>query len=259
MEFSSERFQEIIRDLEEYKESVRIKKLIFCACKKYWENDLNVLNGFTLTDLVQELVDSHSTIEELTDSIYQIVKHINNQELYATIANYILMQLGEIYIEEDQEECTLILQEGSPQNNKSKLDIEYFLEQIVWNLERDTESIRIKKLIFAICRKYWENDLTKMKKNNLKDLILESYLLYPDLQVLEESLYTIVETLNRKEVYQLIADKIITNLGILYKNKDQCLPIKKKLKNNNTLHLNHKLNKKKIKFLEKKMLLNLQI
>ncbi|MDJ0717622.1 MAG: hypothetical protein QNJ54_25940 [Prochloraceae cyanobacterium] len=259
MEFSSERFQEIIRDLEEYKESVRIKKLIFCACKKYWENDLNVLNGFALKDLVQELVDSNSTIEELTDSIYQIVKHINNQELYAMVANYILMQLGEIYIEEDQEECTLILQEGSPQNNKSKLEIEYFLEQIAWNLERDTESIRIKKLIFAICRKYWENDLIKIEKNNLKDLILESYLLYPDLQVLEESLYTIVETLNRKEVYQLIADKIITNLGILYKNKDQYLPIKKKLKNNNALHFNHKLNKKKIKFLDKKMLLNLQI
>lgn len=259
MEFSSERFQEIIRDLEEYKESVRIKKLIFCACKKYWENDLNVLNGFALKDLVQELVDSHSTIEELTDSIYQIVKHINNQELYTTIANYILMQLGEIYIQEDQEECTLILQEASQPNNKSKLDIEYFLEQIAWNLERDRESSRIKKLLFAICKEYWENDLIKIEKNNLKDLILESYLLYPDPQFLEESLYAIVESLNRKEVYQLIADKIITNLEIIYKNKDQCLPLKKKLKTNKNLHLLKRSSKEKINFSEKKMLLNLQI
>lgn len=60
--------------LEEHDEGQRIRKLLFCLCKKYWENDPNVLNSQNLESLLLELIQLKPNIEQLTFSLYKLVK-----------------------------------------------------------------------------------------------------------------------------------------------------------------------------------------
>jgi hypothetical protein len=43
MQLSMDVFNEVVRYLDSHEEKLRIKKLIFCICKKYWENAPNIL------------------------------------------------------------------------------------------------------------------------------------------------------------------------------------------------------------------------
>ena len=56
MQLSSDVFNQVVRYLDSHEEKLRVKKLIFCICKKYWENEPNILNGVAMEDLVKELV-----------------------------------------------------------------------------------------------------------------------------------------------------------------------------------------------------------
>ncbi|MGH2412430.1 MAG: hypothetical protein ACRDEA_01775, partial [Microcystaceae cyanobacterium] len=65
MQLSSDSFNEIAQHLESHEEALRLKKLLFCVCKKYWENDSNILNNFATKDLIQEIVQSQISLEQL--------------------------------------------------------------------------------------------------------------------------------------------------------------------------------------------------
>ena len=221
MELSSDLFNKIIQDLEQHEESKRIKKLIFYACKNYWENDLNKLNQFSLENLIQELFERNTTIEKLTDSLYRIVETLNRQELYTVIADVILMKLGEIYKSNflEEEYTKIVTTKASRTNNKNRTTNDFFVNKVAKSLEVDREANRIKKLIFFACKNHWEPDINIIKEYRLKDLIVELQELYPTLELLKKSLYSLVATLNRKDVYHLIADRIISKIKTLYQNK----------------------------------------
>ncbi len=221
MELSPDLFNKIIRDLEQHEESKRIKKLIFYACKNYWENDLNKLNQFSLENLIKELFELNTTIEKLTDSLYRIVETLNRQELYIVIADLILMELGEIYnMNSLEEEYTkIVTTKASRANNNNQITDDFFINKVAKSLEVDREANRITKLIFFACKNHWETDINIIKEYSLKDLIVELQELYPTLELLKQSLYSLVATLNRKNVYHLIADRIISKIKPLYQNK----------------------------------------
>ncbi|MGK7917093.1 MAG: hypothetical protein AB4038_16370 [Prochloraceae cyanobacterium] len=221
MELSPDLFNKIIRDLEQHEESKRIKKLIFYACKNYWENDLNKLNQFSLENLIQELFERNTTIEKLTDSLYRIVETLNRQELYIVIADLILMELGEIYNRNSLEEeyTKIVTTKAYTANNNNQITDDFFVNKVAKSLEVDREANRITKLIFFACKNHWETDINIIKEYSLKDLIVELQELYPTLDILKQSLYSLVATLNRKNVYHLIADIIISKIKPLYQNK----------------------------------------
>lgn len=56
MELSIDLFNDGVRYLHSQEENLRIKKLIFFICKKYWENDPNIFYSVAMEDLVKELV-----------------------------------------------------------------------------------------------------------------------------------------------------------------------------------------------------------
>ncbi|MFM7713476.1 MAG: hypothetical protein ACKO7A_12405, partial [Microcystis sp.] len=66
MQLSSDVFNQVVRYLDSHEEKLRIKKLIFCICKKSWENDPNILNSVGMEDLVKELVELKTSKEQLT-------------------------------------------------------------------------------------------------------------------------------------------------------------------------------------------------
>ena len=97
---------EVVQHLEQHENLTRMKKLIYCACKKAWENDPEMLARLRLKDLVKELLDLSPTIEHLTVALNSVVKQLNKQAEYSLVANAIISQLGKLY--PDTEESTLV-------------------------------------------------------------------------------------------------------------------------------------------------------
>ncbi|MBP0016462.1 MAG: hypothetical protein J7647_02760 [Cyanobacteria bacterium SBLK] len=92
------------------------------------------------------------------------------------------------------------------------------LDEIASALERESDRVRIHKLIFCACKNRWENDKDILLNSNLSDLLLELYQNNTTVEKLTESLYKIVQQLNRKTEYSTIANTIIAQLSQLYED-----------------------------------------
>ncbi|MFB2981075.1 hypothetical protein [Microseira sp. BLCC-F43] len=97
---------QVVQNLEQHENLTRMKKLIYCACKKYWENDPEMLARLRLKDLLKELLDLSPTIEHLTVALNSVVKQLNKQAEYSLVANAIISELGKLY--PNTEESTLV-------------------------------------------------------------------------------------------------------------------------------------------------------
>ena len=84
---SSYLVDDVVKDLEEHEQTLRIKKLIFCACRNSWENNTTNLDKVALKDLVQELRALNPNIDQLRSAMDRVVETLNRQELYSSIAN----------------------------------------------------------------------------------------------------------------------------------------------------------------------------
>ena len=97
MELSIEFLPKAVKSLENNPEALRIKKFVYCLTKRRWENDARVVNRYSLDELLLELIRIQPTMNRLSLAIYELVKSLNNQEVYAIVANTILEQIAPIY------------------------------------------------------------------------------------------------------------------------------------------------------------------
>jgi hypothetical protein len=74
----------------------------------------------------------------------------------------------------------------------------------------------MRKLIFAACKQYWENDINVIEMYDLRELLLELRQLYPNTKRLRKALDNVVATINRQNFYSFIADTIMGELAYLY-------------------------------------------
>jgi len=100
---------EAAQDLEQHGNSPRIKKLIFATWKTSWENDLSRINRFPLTNILQELVNTYPTPEQLRSAFFNIVNTLNKKEEYAVVAEIILARMGNLYHCQEPEPSTQIV------------------------------------------------------------------------------------------------------------------------------------------------------
>lgn len=213
MEFSLHLLDEVVLDLEHHEQSRRIKKLFFCISKDRWENDSNVLERFALKDLIRETIQAKD-LENISLSLNEIVESLNRQEVYAAIANDIIETLSKLNTSE--EEATQILVRPKKKIPPKQIIPGIYLNKMVGYIENNRESNRLKKLIFSAFKNRWESDLNTIESHELKDLILQLRQNYPTIEALKQTLYDLVESLNRKEVYSLLADSIVNQLEITY-------------------------------------------
>ncbi|MGA1621536.1 MAG: hypothetical protein ACO36E_02280, partial [Synechocystis sp.] len=235
--------------LEDHDEGQRIKKLLFCLCKKYWENDPNVLNSHTTETLLAELVQVKPSIEQLTFSMYKLVKTLNRPKVYAAVAKTILDQLGPVYT--SHSDAAFAMAEGAidvplteqdtqlevPQHNSSATpvqtsppslsldttqtaDPQQLAERIAHTLSQHREQVRIQKLIFAVARGYWENSMAVIEQVGLANLILELRQRYPSSWELQSGFEQIVNNINKATLYLAIAQLILKQMEPLYDNAD---------------------------------------
>ena len=91
------KLDKVVRKLEENKDAVRIKKLIFTATKKRWPTKSDPLEKLPLKDLILELRQMYPSLEGIEKGLDNVVKTISKQELYSHIAKTIISELDDLY------------------------------------------------------------------------------------------------------------------------------------------------------------------
>ena len=249
MQLSSDVFNQVVRYLDSHEEKLRIKKLIFYICKKYWENDPNTLDGVAMEDLVKELVQLKTSKEQLTFSVYKLVKTLNRPEVYAGVATVIIEQISKLYSNiaaaYDTQLSPLepaVNPRFTTVNNAVNNGEDNSLRQVVNSLENHLETERMQKLMFAACKNRWENDLSVINNYGLKNIILELRQNNPNFLSLRETLNQVAENLNKKSLYLPLAEIILTQLEPFYDTnndyKEEDNESKSQIFNDQMVHLN---------------------
>lgn len=211
MQFSDEVFQTTVKYLENHEESLRIKKVIFCLCHKSWQNDLEILKGVSLGELITEILAKTSDFQNLKYAINKLINSLNNSDFYTNISEIILDQLELVYTSQDSP-----LSGVPTQPNLQQSDLETLIDSIIEDLTNHPEKRRIKKLMVSACQSKWEKDSGIVRQQDFRNLILELHRLNPQKRNLEKSLHRIVKKLNKPEVYAKLAHLVIDRLAILY-------------------------------------------
>ncbi|MDB9426757.1 hypothetical protein PN437_18010 [Microcystis aeruginosa CS-564/01] len=249
MQSSSDVFNQVVRYLDSHEEKLRIKKLIFYICKKYWENAPNILDGVAMEDLVRELVQLKTSKEQLTFSVYKLVKTLNRPEVYAEVATVIIEQISKLYSDIAAAYDTQ-LSPLEPAVNPRFTDVnnavnngeDNCLRQVVNSLGNHLETERMQKLMFAACKNRWENDLSVINNYGLKNIILELRQNNPNFLSLQQTLNQVAGNINKKALYLSLAEIILTQLEPLYDTnnyyKEEDNESKTQIFNDQMVHLN---------------------
>jgi hypothetical protein len=231
LEVKQQPISQITQSLSQDPNSIRIKKLLVYICRNTWENDSDRLNQYDLQELIEELLQIAPTLESLSLVLNSVIRTLNRQAEYKLVANTITSQLSNLYPEKSrstqlltndcstqivvQTELTHLTTE--PQQSKvSGLIDSNSHKQIASILESHSDKARIKKLVFFACRNHWENNLDNLNRVSLEVLIQELQTIAPAIADLKLLFSNIVNTLNRKAEYLLVADTIIQTLEASY-------------------------------------------
>ncbi len=212
MTASSDIIANIADDLIGLPEAKRAKKLVFYISQRYWESDFSIVDNCSFESLLETLYENNPTLEDLKALLYQAVNTLNRKGVYVKIAQYIYKRMAQIYTQSEHTTSS------APSNQGNDLEPE-LVDRISENIEYHEESPRIKKLIFAACKQYWENDINVIEMYDLRELLLELYELYPNPKRLKKALEKVVSSINRQNFYSFIADTIIGELTYLYKHE----------------------------------------
>lgn len=90
------------------------------------------------------------------------------------------------------------------------------LHQVIRDLEHHEDSLRLKKLLFYVCKQVWQNDLTVIDKASWQDYIQELIDKNPTLERLKRNVYGMAKTTNKPKQYILIADTLVNHIEKLY-------------------------------------------
>lgn len=211
---SSDIIASIADDLSRLPEAKRAKKLVFYVSQRYWESDFSVVDSYSFESLLELLYESNPTLEDLKALLYQAVNTLNRKGVYVKIAQYVYKRMSKLYTEEARTVYT------TTNNQGNELEPE-LVDRIAENIEYHEEAPRIKKLIFAACKQYWENDINVIEMYDTRELLLELYELYPNPKRLKKALEKIVSSINRQNFYSFIADTIVAELTYLYKHEPE--------------------------------------
>ncbi len=192
----------VIQELVQDANALRIKKLMYYACKRIWETDPGRLDALDPVQLVQDLWQIAPNLEQLNTYLLSIARTLSKPVEYTLIANLTIAYLGRLYPASTQPLPTTY-----PKNYAAALQ----------QLAQDPEVLRIKKLIFCACKQTWQNDPAILNAFSLEQLVQELHHLTPTAASLDALLTSIVCTLNRSAEYTSIAQRITQALQPLYR------------------------------------------
>lgn len=95
--------QQVVNYLDKHRETVRIKKMLYCLGTGRWEKDVDYLNSVNTQFLIEQIVREQATLELFRTLLQNLVKTVNKPKQYIEIAKVIYLALGQLYPEFQQE------------------------------------------------------------------------------------------------------------------------------------------------------------
>ena len=200
---------EVVKCIEQDKDVIRLKKLIYCACTDRWENDANVINRWNFPELVSSLIPLYSNIDQLSTQLYCIANSLSRPVVYSVVAGKAINYLSPLYQDQVPE---------APLSYELEVDLDQDsqLSLVVEELEKDQEITRIKKLILCSRTGKWETDNKLIANLNLKELIADILTIYPSIDKFSQAICSIVSSLSKPVIYAGVAQTIISQIDRLY-------------------------------------------
>lgn len=195
---SSSIINEVVNNLQQHSQSVRIKKIIVLAVKNVWISDKNKLEKLNFSAIFQELISVNRTKESLKESLYSAASTLNKKAEYIFISNTILTLVDAVFTEaitanQSPTAVQSVVTSGKPVGAK----ISSFpkdrndLFDIKLDIMRYTNPLRAKILIFSTLYhnfRYTEDELSLLKRQELDDLIIKLYRACPSVTQLKNKL-----------------------------------------------------------------------
>lgn len=229
---------EVICELEQDVNISRIKRIIFFACKEFWENDVGQLANTDLGILIEELCAKYSKLEDIEAVLNSIVSKVNKKSEYALVADLIICQLSRLYEFEDftnletnisrfggqnapafQDEFSSNIpsSEESERNPGNLFDVRQKILQ-------QTNPLRAKILIFSTLYHdftFSDRDWLLLKTQELDTLLRQLFNICPSLGELESQLYRTANNLENTDENDSSASVIIKAMSPCYANIQQ--------------------------------------
>ena len=229
---------EVVRELEQDVNLSRIKKIIFFACKDFWENEPAQLASADLGILIEELCAKYSRLEDIEAVLNSIVSKVNKKTEYALVADLIVCQLSRLYEYEDFTKLETNISSFGGQVAPAFDD--HFSSEVSSDEERardpgnlfdvrqkilqQTNPLRAKILIFSSLYHeftFSERDWLLLKTQELDNLLRQLFNVCGSLAQLESQLYTTASNLENRDENDQAASVIIQAMNPCYAKMQQ--------------------------------------
>lgn len=222
---------EVVKNLEEHQNALRIKKLIYAICKSKWENDTNQLNSIKLKELIQELQIANPTLDYLNHSLDKLVKTLNKPMEYALVADVIAEQMTRLYLDSQEATQQLVVKSNPvPQSLEYKPNlgwdeppISYDPFELRVEIMKYTNPLRAKILAYSIVYDLFDfssQDWLSLKSKELDVLLHKLFDRCKSLKDLEYNLQTVAKNLNSTDEYTQAAGAIYQAMKRYYANRE---------------------------------------
>ena len=95
--------QQVVNYLNNHRESIRIKKMLYCLCTNRWEKDTDYLNSINPQYLIEQIVREYDTLDKLKLLLQKLIGTVNKPKQYIDVAKIIYLAIGQLYPEFNQE------------------------------------------------------------------------------------------------------------------------------------------------------------
>ncbi|NJN73005.1 MAG: hypothetical protein HC799_09465 [Limnothrix sp. RL_2_0] len=92
----------VASQLEQHREAIRIKKLLFALCYQRWENDFQVLGQVSFLELLQQVKIRYITKIQFAGTLQHLIASLNNQTIYGQLGDAIVQAIRPLYESTDE-------------------------------------------------------------------------------------------------------------------------------------------------------------
>lgn len=209
---------QIIQDLKQHEDSLRLKKLLFYLCQQVWENEQTKIDNADWQSLIIELVNKKPTFASLKKYIHGMAKTTNKPKRYLLVADVLIIYLEKMYfVEEDvTAACLAKFQEIPSQKETSK---PYDSYQIRAEIIANINPLRAKILLFSVLYEQFNfsnQDWVNLKSQQLDELIQNLVDICPTFTELVSKLEATAGILQEVEENRQVARVISQSLKPFY-------------------------------------------
>jgi hypothetical protein len=242
---------EVVQNIEDSPNLIRIKKVMFCACKGKWENDYRKLQNISVETLVKELYWKTQKIDKLYKIFEKILSKINKKTEYSLVVNTILEQVSKLYLEvneaqQDDTEIPWLMSSIDLLQNPDQLmaqpsalsQYSRTLFEVRFKLMQHSNPLKVKILIFSAIEREFDftsQDWLQLRSISLDQLLEQLVQTFPTLPALESHLKKVSSYLDKSDEMLQVATVLIESIKPLYKTQQSHPRLSQDLENKNKI------------------------